>query len=805
MPTPEQIRSLFDRAMDVPAADRESFVRAEAGSDESLASKVIALLTHADAETAHFVPARSDRRSTIPENIGPFKVIGVLGEGGFGVVFEAEQLRPHRRVAIKLIKAGMDSRSVIARFEAERQALAVMDHPCIAKVFDGGMTGAEHPHPGLPYFVMELVKGEPITDHCDRQRLSIEQRIRLMARVCDAVQHAHTKGVIHRDIKPSNVLVGYDEHGEASPKVIDFGIAKALNQRLSEQTLVTERGAILGTPEYMAPEQAELTGTDIDTRADVYSLGVLLYELLTGVRPYDMAKRALAEIQRIICEEDPPKPSTRLTGLGESASEVAVRRRQTVHSLAGLLRRELEWIPLKAMRKDRTERYRSAADLGDDLEHYLRGEPLIAGPVSKVYRARKFVKLHRVGLLTTGLIAATLVTATGVSVLQAVRATRAENAERAQRLTLDEVDRFINEDLLAVGGLGLGADTRLVDVYDSTTGSGRLDSLEPQVGGRIRRTIGLGYEQLGKLSKARDQLLLARSTLGANPESNARELLQADIALARIRWRLDGETEGTLADLDGVLDRARSLLGQDDRVTLQVEREIASVHKQAQRFAEAVRRYTETLKRQTDALGADDPDTLVTKYNLALASQKAGDTEGALEMLRSVHEARVRVLGEDRLPTINAQNEVAAMLNRLGRLDQADEEYERLLPLQRDRLGPGHWRVVETRANYGRLLQKLDRHTEASEQFALALNGAGPAAPEPGFRAHERWGPANAATVTVSRWLVESLAADGRCDEAISEFERAAALLEGELGPEHESTQEFIERRGALLASCEDE
>ncbi len=765
-----------------------------------------------DEPTRSTIEPGPDRGGGSPGSAGRYRLLSVIGEGGFGIVYEGEQTEPvRRRVAVKIIKPGMDSRAVVARFEAERQALAVMDHPCIAKVFDGGTTGPEHAHPGLPYFVMELVKGEPITTHCDRQRLSIEQRIRLMVRVCDAVQHAHTKGVIHRDIKPSNVLVGYDEHGEASPKVIDFGVAKALNQRLSEQTIVTERGVVVGTPEYMAPEQAEMTGTDIDTRADVYSLGVLLYELLTGVRPYDLARRALSEVQRIIRETDPPKPSTRLTSLGESATTHAERRGLTVHSLAGLLRRELEWIPLKAMRKDRTERYRSAAELGDDLLHYLKGEPLTAGPESRVYRARKFVRAHRAGILTTTLIAVALVAATGVSTWQAVRATRAENAERRQRLALDEVDRFINEDLLLVGGIGLsnetnlvylGADTRLVDVYDNAAGASRLEGMQPQVRGRIRRSIGIGYEQLGELSKARELLRDARGSLLQDPEQNARELLQVNTVLARIRWRLDGDIDGALSDLGGTIGRARALLGPDDRAVLQIEREIASVHMHAGRNDEALRLFTQTLQRQAAALGDEDPDTLVTRYNLALAMQRTGDTEGALGLLRSVHDARARVLGGDRISTINALAEVAAMLNRLGRLDEAQDVYARLLPLQESRLGPGHWRVIETRANYGRLLQKLDRHEEAAAQLALALDGSGPASPLPGFRAHERWGPANAATLTVSRWHIMTLAADGRCAEARAAFDLTLDLLGDTLGAEQADTLAFEARRTTLLGAC---
>jgi WD40 repeat protein/serine/threonine protein kinase len=322
---------------------------------------------------------------------GRYRVLGVIGEGGFGLVYEAEQIAPvRRRVALKILKPGMDSRAILARFEAERQALAVMDHPCIAKVLEAGETDR-----GLPFFVMELVRGSPITDYCDRQRLTIAQRLGLFAQVCDAIQHAHTKAIIHRDIKPSNILVEVREGAEPTPKVIDFGIAKAMAQKLTEKTLFTERGQLIGTPEYMSPEQAEMGGEDIDTRSDVYSLGVLLYELLTGERPFDLKRAALFEIQRVIREVEPPKPSTRLTGLGETATRIAECRRTDLRTLSGTLKRELEWIPLKALRKDRTERYRTAADLGDDVRRYISGEALEAGPPSASYRLRKFVRRNR--------------------------------------------------------------------------------------------------------------------------------------------------------------------------------------------------------------------------------------------------------------------------------------------------------------------------------------------------------------------------------------------------------------------------
>ena len=336
-----------------------------------------------------------EREGTV---VGPYRLLRQLGEGGFGSVWLAERRQPFvQQVALKIVKAGMDSRAVVARFDQERQVLAVMSHPHVAKVIDGGLTPQ-----GRPYFAMEYVRGVPINDYADRARMSVPDRLRLFLQVCDAVQHAHTKGIIHRDLKPSNILVSTDDADRAVAKVIDFGIAKAITGRMTEQTVFTESGQMIGTPEYMSPEQAEPGETDIDTRTDVYSLGVVLYELLAGQLPFEpseLRSRAYREIQRIIREDDPPTPSSRLSTLvtreGARATQIAAVRRLDAAALARTLRTELEWIPLKAMRKDRRERYESPAGLARDVENYLSGRPLLAAPESTSYRVRKYVRRNR--------------------------------------------------------------------------------------------------------------------------------------------------------------------------------------------------------------------------------------------------------------------------------------------------------------------------------------------------------------------------------------------------------------------------
>jgi serine/threonine protein kinase len=417
-------KTVFLEAAEIASpTERAAFLERSCGDDRQLRAAVEALLLSHQRSQGVLDTAKGPLAEHLETIIGPYKLLQQIGEGGMGTVFMAEQTEPIvRKVALKIIKPGMDSRQVIARFEAERQALAMMDHVNIARVLDAGTTPD-----GLPYFVMELVHGVPITKYCDDNHLTPRQRLELFVPVCQAIQHAHQKGIIHRDIKPSNVMVTlYD--GKPVPKVIDFGVAKAIEQKLTERTLFTQFGTMVGTLEYMSPEQAEMSALGVDTRSDIYSLGVLLYELLTGSTPLSnkrMKEAAYAEILRMIREEEPPKPSTRLSESGEALASISALRHTEPAKLAKLVRGELDWIVMKTLEKDRNRRYETANGFAADVQRYLNDDPVLACPPSAGYRLRKFATRNKTALIMSALVVFALVAGTAVSTWEAIRATRA--------------------------------------------------------------------------------------------------------------------------------------------------------------------------------------------------------------------------------------------------------------------------------------------------------------------------------------------------------------------------------------------
>ncbi len=544
IPTPDD-RRIFVAALDRPEASRAAFVAEACAGDCALRERVLQLL-HALHEAGSYLslpegPLDADD-PLIGQQLGTYRIAGLLGEGGFGRVYRAEQEAPMRRaVAVKILKAGFESGPVVARFEAERQALAVMDHPHIARVFDGGIT-----RDGRPYFVMELVNGEPITSYCDRYRLDATARLRLAITVCEAVQHAHQKGVIHRDIKPSNILVARDGDYDIA-KVIDFGVAKAIEGDLAERAVVTEFRQLIGTPAYMSPEQADRDRRRIDTRTDVYSLGVVLYELLTGALPIEhesLLAAGLDEMRRVLRETDPPRPSARLAGVGADAESIALARRTDLRRLQRFVRGDLDWIVMKAIDRDPARRYGSSAALAADLERLLRHEPVEAGPPGARYRLAKFLRRHRVGMLAGSLAAASLLVGAGAAMygLLEARAERdaavlARDGERAAREVAErEGERARVQSDFISWGLGIGGDLsideaerpnitvrRMLDIAAATVD--REYAGEPLRQAAAHSRLGSLYNRILRTAEATRELLRAIELLRGSQAPAATVLL----------------------------------------------------------------------------------------------------------------------------------------------------------------------------------------------------------------------------------------------------------------------------------------
>ncbi len=512
------IETLFEEALARPAPERACFLAEACQSRSDLRAELEALLA------AYDKPEHVLDKSPLAQmlQIDPlfalaapgeriavrYSLIEPIGEGGMGTVWMAEQSEPVRRmVALKLIKPGMDSKQVLARFEAERQALAMMDHPNIARVFDGGTTDQ-----GRPFFVMELVRGIPITEYCDRERLTVDERLNLFTDVCRAVQHAHQKGIIHRDLKPTNILVTVID-GAPVPKVIDFGVAKAIGDALTDRTLHTGFHQFVGTPLYMSPEQADLAGTDVDTRSDIYSLGVLLYELLTGTTPFDsqtLKQAAFDEMRRMIREDEPPKPSLRLSSLGDTQTSVAAQRQADPKRLGSSLEGELDWIVMKALEKDRRRRYETASDFASDVVRYLTDQPVEACPPSRRYRFTKYARRNRAAIATGALVLLTLTVGAAVSVWQAARAIRASHLAEVRyeqaRQAVDVMYTQVAEKWLAQQPKLTTVQTEFLEkalaFYESFAGELDDDPVKQFEAARARYRVGKIRRALGKFDQA---------------------------------------------------------------------------------------------------------------------------------------------------------------------------------------------------------------------------------------------------------------------------------------------------------------
>ena len=616
--------------------------------------------------------------------IGNYRILESIGEGGFGTVYRAEQTVPvQRHVALKIIKLGMDTKQVVARFEAERQAMAMMSHPSIAKVHDAGVTST-----GRPYFVMELVPGVPLTEFADEQGLSTDERLELFRNVCLAVQHAHQKGILHRDLKPSNVLVAQVD-GAPLPKVIDFGVAKAMEKPLTDSSLATGEFQVIGTPEYMPPEQS--AGRDVDTRADVYALGVLLYELLTGTLPFKLEGTGiheLGDLLRHIREITPAKPSSRVSGLGERLPVVARSRRTPPTALIKGLRGDLDWIVMKALEKDRDRRYAAATELAEDIAHHLAHEPVHAGPPSNSYRVRKFVRRHRVFVFASSAVAAALLAAAGALVWSLVRVsderdlareaqTREKEAREEVELALEETDQareeeaaariaeaaarveaeesleesdavttFLEEMLASLDPRRDGRGVTVRELLDRSAGQVATDfASKPRIHSRIARTIGAAYRNLGFLDESEPHLESAVAIARATFEPDDRQLVHAASQLSRLRvkqMRLD-ECESLILECVAALERTHG----PSKELAQLLNNLGHLYTLCGRTEEAEEKLQESLEMMTAAVGEEHERTISVLENLSVLCGDLDRHAERAELAERIFESRLRLLGPE--------------------------------------------------------------------------------------------------------------------------------------------------------------
>jgi non-specific serine/threonine protein kinase/serine/threonine-protein kinase len=697
-----------------------------------------------------------------PDTIPGYRLLRPIGSGGMGHVWEAEQREPVRRkVAVKIIRPGADTARIVTRFESERQTLALMNHPGIAQVYDAGVTDS-----GRPFFSMELVEGSPVTQFCDEAHMTVTERLRLFGEVFEAVQHAHQKGVIHRDLKPSNVLVTRFG-GRPTPKVIDFGIARFVEESHPERTLLTEAGTVVGTPEYMSPEQAGVESIDIDTRSDVYSLGVLLYELLTGSLPFtrsDSTPAALVELFRHVREAELPLPSRYVAGLGEQAHGAAITRGTDRWALTKSLRGELDWITAKALEKDRERRYPSVGELAADVRRYLRDEPVVAGPPGAAYRLRKLVRRHRGLLAASAAVVVALVAGLAGTLTGLVRAREEAERARTQVAIAEAVNAFLNEDLLAaVAPEGQGREVSMREVLD--TAAERLEGRfadQPEVEASVRETIGSTYTSLGLLDEASPQVeravTLREAVLGKDHASTLDTVHELGVlrfyqgkgeeAEALLRRAFEGRsrvlgpndplTLTALSDLGAVAhhlgrldeaehhyrdahDRAIAELGEDDPYVLTMLHNLGALLRDLGRFEESESFLRRALEGTRKELGEEHPETLSTLSLLGSVMREDGRLEEAEPIYVRVLETRRRVLGDDHPSTLMSTNNLAMLRSDLGQLEEAAELQRRTLETQRRVLGDDHDGTILSLGNLAAVLIALDRANEAEPLIAEAL------------------------------------------------------------------------------------
>ncbi len=695
------------------------------------------------------------------QTIGYYKLLQKIGEGGMGEVWIAEQHKPIRRkVALKLIKAGLDTRQVIARFESERQALAMMDHPAIARIFDAGET-----EQGRPFFIMEYVSGIPINRYCDQNRLSIRERLDLFMQVCDGVQHAHQKAIIHRDLKPSNILITVQEE-KAVPKIIDFGVAKATAQSLTEKTLFTELGMLVGTPEYMSPEQAE-SGQNVDTRTDVYSLGIILYELLTGALPFDskeLRQAGLGEILRVLMEVDPPKPSTKLSSMGNASNASAQKRRLELPALLRQVRGDLDWITMRALEKDRTRRYGTPSEIKADIERFLDHQPIVARPPSTPYKVKKFVRRHRMGV---GIAVSSIILLCAFSVatvLQSQRIARERDRANVEAETSRQVSDFLvglfkvsdpgearGNSITAREILDKGADRIFRELQD-----------QPLVQGRLMYTMGSVFESLGLFDRAQDLLekaldvrtttlgpdhtdvgttLKLLGTVSFDKGNLAKAANLYEKAMAIQEKAVGPETEEVAACLhnlgnvnlkQGNYDEARRLmerslsirekvLGPEHENVAATINSLGAITYLEGNLKEAQDLWERALKIREKVWGEDHPLIAHSLNNLALVHLNSGDPKGAVPLLQRVVQIQEKVLGADHPDLAAGLSNLGDAMYRTGDIDGAKASYVRAVAIM-EKSSPDNPELARFLDGLGHVLRKENDPAGAKKLYERSLS-----------------------------------------------------------------------------------
>ena len=795
---PEQDLAVFTEALQLPPSERTAYLEHVCGADLDLRSRVEALLRAYDRsgdflnEPAAKVPLEAAKELSVGEGpgdrIGRYKLLQQIGEGGCGVVFMAEQEEPVRRkVALKIIKPGMDTKSVIARFEAERQALALMDHPNIAKVFDAGATAS-----GRPYFVMELVRGMRITEYCDQNALTMEERLKLFVQVCQAVQHAHQKGIIHRDIKPSNILVTQSVEGAPVPVVIDFGVAKATtNQLLTDKTLFTAFEMLIGTPAYMSPEQAAFTSADVDTRTDIYSLGVLLYELLTGSTPFDttaLLKSGLDEIRRVIREEEPARPSTRLYKMSRvDLTTVALHRRSEPLRLIRGVSGDLDWIVMKSMEKDRNRRYETANGLALDVNRFLGNEMVSARPPSAVYKFHKAMDRHRFLFFSIGAIALLLVLSLVVVSASLARERKAKTNALNAAAKSEQVTKFLKEMLQSVGpSVALEQDTAMLRAILDRTAQRLGNELtnQPTVEADLQSLIGRVYYELGNYDQAekmqRDALGLFSAIFGSESKEAVTPLNDLGLTL----WRKGSQAEAEAADREALMI-GRKLIGEESAEVATSLNQLADVYRHGGKPVEAESLAQQALAIRQKLFGKSSLQAAESLRVLSILFGDEGKWPQSEATAREVLEIRRKRLGAENPLTSVSLVDVAWAASHQNKLAEVEILQREALTIKRKLLPEGHPSTTECLRNLCNTLEQEGKYTEAEslrrESLQLSTRKAGSEAPE----------------------TLDAIEALARILVARREFSEAERLLNRALTPavvEQPSSENLLTLRVDLLA-----